>query len=163
MATIIADILSEKRVACRNNASSKKRALEWLSEMIADDCQDLTRAEIFDSFFARERLGSTGLGHGVAIPHGRLKSLSRPVGAFLHLKKGVDYDALDGQPVSLIFALLVPEDSSSEHLEILSLLAELLSNENVCRQLREAHDEQEILAVFSGWRSAGMGQVAGEH
>ena len=156
-------IISVGRIACRNNVSSKKRALEWLSEMIAEGLSGITKGEVFESFFNRERLGSTGLGHGVAIPHVRLQALNEPVAAFLQLKKGVDYDAIDAQPVTLIFALLVPEDSTSTHLNILAALAEMFNKESVCEQLRAAKSESEIMDILSSWQDTGFEHAAGEH
>ena len=159
----LTQIIRTGRIACRNNVSSKKRALEWLSEMIAEGLPGITKGEVFESFFNRERLGSTGLGHGVAIPHGRLQALNEPIAAFLQLKKGVDYDAVDDQPVTLIFALLVPEDSTSAHLNILSVLAEMFSKDSVCEQLRAAKSESEIMNILSSWQDTGLEHAAGEH
>ena len=161
--TDLTKIITLGRIACRNNVSSKKRALEWLSDLIAEEQSGITKNEVFESFFSRERLGSTGLGHGVAIPHGRIHDLDKPVAAFLQLKKGVEYDALDGQPVFLIFALLVPEEGSSEHLEILAALAEMFSDETVCDQLRSAKTESEIMAILGRWRGMDLEHAAGEH
>ena len=109
----LAELLTEKRVACVNRATSKKRVLELLSELLAADVPGLAAGEVFTSLCDRERIGGTGLGHGVAIPHGRLAGISRAVCAFLKLRKGVDYDAGDRQPVDLICGLVVPEESTS--------------------------------------------------
>lgn len=132
----IAEILTPSRIAGRVEISSKKGVLELLAKLIAEDTPDLTQTEIFDSLCARERLGSTGLGQGVAIPHGRLKGSKQTLGAFIQLRDGVDYDAVDQQPVDLLFALLVPEESTDEHLQILARLAEMFSDGELVRKLR---------------------------
>jgi nitrogen PTS system EIIA component len=140
----IEDILSPERVAARADITSKKSVLELLAELIAKDTPSISQAEIFDSLCARERLGSTGLGHGVAIPHGRLKGSQDTLGAFVQLQKGVDYDAVDQQPVDLLFALLVPEESTNEHLQILAQLAEMFSDSERLRKLRRAYSAEAL-------------------
>jgi len=132
----IAEILKPERIAIGTGISSKKGVLEELARLIAMDTPDLTQIEVFDSLCARERLGSTGLGHGVAIPHGRLKGGKHTLGAFIRLNDGIDYDAVDQQPVDLLFALLVPEESTDEHLQILARLAEMFSDTELVRKLR---------------------------
>ena len=144
----IVDLLSPNRVVVRPGASSKKRVLELLSEYLASATTGLTATEIFDTLIARERLGSTGLGHGVAIPHSRIAGINEALGAVLRLEQGVDYDALDGQPVDLLFALIVPEKSTEKHLEILSQLAEMFSNEQVLTRLRSADNAETLLRLF---------------
>lgn len=140
----IAEILTPARVALGAEVSSKKGVLEELANLIAADTPDLTQAEIFDSLCARERLGSTGLGHGVAIPHGRLKGGKQTLGAFMQLNEGIDYDAVDQQPVDLLFALLVPEESTDEHLQILARLAEMFSDTELVEQLRRANSSDNL-------------------
>lgn len=140
----IEDILSPERVAARADITSKKSVLELLAELIAEDTPSISQAEIFDSLCARERLGSTGLGHGVAIPHGRLKGSQDTLGAFVQLQQGVDYDAVDQQPVDLLFALLVPEESTNEHLQILAQLAEMFSDSERLRKLRRAYSAEAL-------------------
>jgi PTS system nitrogen regulatory IIA component len=141
----ISDILSADRVACRLNVSSKKGALEELAQMIASGAPALSSTEIFESLISRERLGSTGLGHGVAIPHGRLKNSDQTLGAFALLARAVDYDAIDQQPVDLLFALTVPQHSTDEHLEILARLAEMFSDAELVARLRS---ESTAAALF---------------
>jgi PTS system nitrogen regulatory IIA component len=100
----------------------------------------------------------------VAIPHGRLSSISRPVGAFLQLRHGVDYEAPDDEPVSLFFALLVPENTSGQHLEILAHLAELFSDEAICERLRGARERDELYRSLTMWKLSGDGNTSGvEH
>ena len=103
----ISDILTSERIICNVNLSSKKAALETLSGLIASASIQVNEQEVFNSLLSRERLGGTGLGNGIALPHGRLKDGLSTIAAFIKLKQGVDYDALDHQPVDLIFALLV--------------------------------------------------------
>lgn len=136
----INDLFHPARIACKQNCTSKKRSLEILSRLLADSTPDLTEGEIFDSMIGRERLGSTGLGKGVALPHGRIKGLTRPLGALLTLEQGIDFDAIDKQPVDLLFALLVPEESTEEHLQILAALAGLFSQPTLCQQIRSSED-----------------------
>lgn len=144
----IENILTPERIAARADVSSKKGVLELLAELIARDTPSITQTEIFDSLCARERLGSTGLGHGVAIPHGRLKGSQETLGAFVQLQKGVDYDAVDQQPVDLLFALMVPEESTNEHLQVLARLAEMFSDSERLRKLRRAHSEQVLFRLL---------------
>ena len=133
-------------------AGSKKRALELVSEMIADHVDQLIQVEIFDSLIGRERLGSTGMGHGVAIPHGRVKGIDKAIGAFIRLEQAVDFDAIDRLPVDLLFFLLVPEHYTDEHLQILSTLAEMFSDEPFCATLREAPDDPALYRLIIDWR-----------
>jgi PTS system nitrogen regulatory IIA component len=119
----LSEILAPNCIRLDADATSKKRVLETASELLADTEQNLSPRQVFDCLIAREKLGSTGLGHGVAIPHGRLAGLDRTIGVFLRVPKGVDFDAPDNQPVDLIFALLVPEDSTEEHLQVLANIA----------------------------------------
>ena len=144
----IADLLSPELIALETSASSKKRALEMLSEHLAKAIPTLNAAEIFDRLIARERLGSTGLGHGVAIPHARTNGIDKAIGAILKLQQGIDYDAVDQQPVDFLFALLVPENSTEQHLELLSQLAEMFSDEEVLKQLHAAETAESLLTIF---------------
>ncbi len=145
----VTNLLTPDRIACDVTASSKKRVLEYLSTLIADSSDTFIAAEIFDSLIARERLGSTGLGHGIAIPHGRVKSSEETIGAFIKLQQGIDYDAIDNQPVDLFFALLVPENSTDEHLQLLSQLATIFRDESLRQDLRESNSSEKILALIT--------------
>jgi PTS system nitrogen regulatory IIA component len=117
------DILTPERIRLDSDATSKKRVLESASRLLADSDNNLSPRAIFDCLIARERLGSTGLGHGVAIPHGRVAGLDKTIGVFIRVPKGVDFDAPDNEPVDLIFTLLVPEESTEEHLQVLANIA----------------------------------------
>lgn len=148
----LAEFLTEKRVGCVRHATSKKRALELLSELLTADVPGLTQAEVFTSLCERERLGGTDLGHAVAIPHGRLTNIEKAVCAFLKLGEGVDYDASDQRPVDLICGLVVPEASTSEHLEVLAALAEMFSDEAFCASMRATSDSHDLYHLLISWR-----------
>jgi len=149
----ITDLLIPERVTCCHDVGSKKRLLEHISELLADNSPELSPNEIFDALLNREKLGSTGLGKGVAIPHGRMASLQKPVCAFVKLDTPVDFDAADGQPVDLIFALLVPEDSTEEHLQVLSTIAEIFSNASISMALRQCDTDDCLLEHLSQWEA----------
>ncbi len=149
----ITDLITTQRVVCNEKSTSKKRILERLGELIADGQTDCSTRAIFDSLIGRERLGSTGLGHGVALPHGRLSQSRQAIGAFIKLEQGVDFDAIDQQPVDLIFALLVPEHFTDEHLKILSYLAEMFSDRVFCEQLRATDSDQILFQRIIHWPS----------
>lgn len=149
----ITDILVPERIACDSSESSKKRALEKLSDMIAgDESANLVAQDVVDSLLAREKLGSTSIGSGVAIPHGRLKNSDKTIAAFLQLHDGIDYDAMDNQSVDLLFALLVPEDSTDEHLQILAELAELFSHPELRAKLRQTTDSSQLCSLLTNWK-----------
>jgi len=150
----INEVFSPECVIAQKKIASKKRALEQLSDLLVIASPGLIQSEIFEGLVGRERLGSTGLGHGAAIPHGRLKSVERPVCAFLQLKTGVDFDAVDGQPVDLICALLVPEESTNEHLKLLAMLAEIFGDERFCEQLRAAQNDADLYQLLTQWQSS---------
>ncbi len=149
----ISDIISPDRVVCDFDATSKKRALEQLSDMIASDSSpSLLPKDVVESLIAREKLGSTGIGYGVAIPHGRVKNTDHAIAAFAKLHEGIDFDAADNQTVDLLFALLVPEDSTNEHLQLLAQLAEMFSDEDFRAKLRATKDRQAIYTLLSTWK-----------
>ena len=149
----LTDLLMTDRVSYRDDLGSKKRLLEYVSELLAGSSPELRQNEIFDALINREKLGSTGLGKGVAIPHGRIASLERPVCAFVRLATPVDFDATDGQPVDLIFTLLVPEDSTEEHLQVLSTIAEIFSNAGISMALRQCDTDSCLLEQLCQWEA----------
>lgn len=149
----ITNLLSPERVACRDDVGSKKRLLEQLGELLAGSSPGLSPHEIFDALLSREKLGSTGLGKGVAIPHGRMAGLDQPVCALIKLGTAVDFDTSDGQPVDLVFALLVPENSTEEHLQVLSTIAEIFSNPGICTALRACESGNCLLEQLHQWES----------
>ena len=140
----LSKILSPANTVNNAHADSKKGVLELISKLIAPNLPNIEYKEILASLINREKLGSTGVGHGVAIPHGRLKELAEPIGAFIHLQKAVDFEANDNQPVDLFFALLVPEKDDQEHLEILSEIAEKFSHKDFRNQLRHSKNNKEL-------------------
>jgi PTS system nitrogen regulatory IIA component len=146
------DLLAPSRVVAGAGVSSKKRLLDMLAGLLAEGADLPLERQVFDSLCSRERLGSTGLGHGVAIPHGRTAGLPAAVGAFLRLSEPIDFSALDGQPVDLVFALAVPEHFTNQHLLLLSQLAEMFSDTSFTRQLREARDSAALYALLADWQ-----------
>ncbi|GMR07955.1 MAG: PTS IIA-like nitrogen regulatory protein PtsN [Gammaproteobacteria bacterium] len=142
------DCLSIENVSFDAESGSKKRVLEMISDMLGHGNPQFSSSDIFDSLIAREKLGSTGIGHGVAIPHGRIKGFNTAVGAFVKLASGIDFDAIDGEPVDLVFVLLVPEESTEEHLQLLSSIAERVSDETFCQNLRGARTEDELMELL---------------
>jgi len=145
----IGEFITPDRIGYRLSAASKKRALELVSGLIAGGDDTLVETEVFDCLVARERLGSTGLGHGIAIPHGRLKTLKRITGAFVRLDRGVDFDAVDGEPVDIICALVVPPEAAEAHLHVLASLASLFSRAEMRERLRRAASASELYAVLT--------------
>lgn len=151
---LVSELLELERISCNAHAASKKRVLEQLSELLAGNQTELTQTQVFDSLLSRERLGSTGLGHGVAIPHGRVKNSDKTLLAMIKLDHGIDYDAIDNKPVDLLFALLVPEQSTDEHLQLLSQLAEMLSDAELVKQLRAATSSRNLLNTIHQWQQS---------
>ena len=149
----LASILPESQVLVGVEATSKKRAFEEAG-LLFENLHGLSRALVTDSLFARERLGSTGLGHGVAIPHGRIKGLKSPMAAVFQLAQPIGFDAPDEQPVCLLIFLLVPEAATQKHLEILSEIAELLSDADLRESIKSSADQQVLYRQIAGWHSA---------
>lgn len=147
----IAEILSPDRVVLGKTFTSKKKALEELAQLLSRGTPGVMAPDILASLANREKLGSTGLGHGVAIPHGRMPGVSDSVGAFVKLGHPLDYDAHDGQPIDLAFALLVPQGANETHLKHLATIAEMFSDEAFCKQLREASSESDLYQLFEGY------------
>ncbi len=126
---------------------SKKRVLEQIANLIGTDVPGLEKQEVFESLIAREKLGSTGFGNGIAIPHCRLKGCASPVSALLHLDAPIDFDAIDGAPVDLLFVLLVPEAATDAHLELLRQIASMLDRKDVRDRLRAADSSAALYQV----------------
>lgn len=140
----IENILTPGRSLVNVPGGSKKRVLEQIAKVLGQDLPDLDSQTIFESFIAREKLGSTGFGNGIAIPHCRMPGCTSPLSAVLRLDVPVDFDAIDGAPVDLLFVLLVPEAATDEHLELLRLIASMLDREDVRERLRRASTGQEL-------------------
>lgn len=144
---LLNNILTADQVLLDLDAGSKKRVFEQAG-MLFESRLGMARALIFDSLFAREKLGSTGLGQGIAIPHGRIKGLKHAAGALIRLATPIPFDSPDGRPVNLLFVLLVPEQATEEHLQILSELAQRFSDRNFRESLLAAADAQTVLTLF---------------
>lgn len=142
------EFINLNRIGCGLEIASKKRLLETLARLLASDHPRLDADVIFERLLERERLGSTGLGHGIGLPHARVKEVTESIGAFVSLTNGVDYDAVDGEPVDLAFALLVPETATEEHLQLLAQLAGRFSDPLTRKRLREAGSPAAILQFF---------------
>ena len=148
----LAQLLTPERTACQVPGLSKKRLFETLARIIREEQLSLSYDEVFSQLIARERLGSTGLGEGIAIPHCRIGNCSQPMGTLLTLSEPIDFDAPDNQPVDLVFALLVPEEAHQQHLETLASLARLFSQPDFCEALRNTKSADDLysLAVNAG-------------
>lgn len=149
----LSSILPETQVLVSVGATSKKRAFEEAG-LLFENLHGLSRALVTDSLFARERLGSTGLGHGVAIPHGRIKGLKSPMAAVFQLETPIGFDAPDEQPVNLLIFLLVPEAATQKHLEILSEIAELLSDASLRETIKSSSTAAQLYGLVANWQSA---------
>ncbi|MEO8119364.1 MAG: PTS sugar transporter subunit IIA [Rhodoferax sp.] len=149
----LASILPAAQVLVHVDATSKKRAFEEAG-LLFENLHGLSRSLVTDSLFSRERLGSTGLGHGVAIPHGRIKGLKAPMAAVLQLANPIGFDAPDEQAVSLLIFLLVPEAATQKHLEILSEIAEMLSDASLREKLAGSTDAADLHGLIANWQSA---------
>ncbi|HMW17122.1 MAG TPA: PTS IIA-like nitrogen regulatory protein PtsN [Accumulibacter sp.] len=144
----ISQLLPLENILLDLDASSKKRVFEHVG-LLFENYLGIARSTVFDSLFAREKLGSTGLGQGVAIPHGRIKGLKDATGAFIRLSSPVQFDSPDGKPVSLLFVLLVPEVATEQHLQILSELAQHFSDRTCREALAHATAPQEIRTLLA--------------
>ena len=159
--SLVAKLLSPSHVLIDLQASSKKRLFEQAG-LLFENQDGLGRSVVFESLFAREKLGSTGLGQGVAIPHGRIKGLKDALGAFIRLAQPVPFDAPDGNPVSLVFVLLVPEKATEKHLQILSELAQMFSDRPLRDALAQAPDAQALCELVARWQPDGKPDAAGQ-
>ena len=149
----LASILSPEQVLAHVEVTSKKRAFEEAG-LLFENLHGLSRALVTDSLFSRERLGSTGLGRGVAIPHGRIKGLKAPMAAVFQLANPIGFDAPDDVVVGLLIFLLVPEAATQKHLEILSEIAELLSDTVLRERMLASSDATQLHSLIAGWQSA---------
>jgi len=154
---LIAKLLPESNVVVDLDVSSKKRVFEQVG-LVFENNNSVARSEVFDSLFAREKLGSTGLGQGIAIPHGRIKGLREAVGAVVRTRQPIAFDAPDGQNVSIIFVLLVPDRATDMHLQILSELAQMFSEKPFREQLLAAPDAPELHRLITQWQAHATAQ-----
>jgi PTS system nitrogen regulatory IIA component len=155
--SLVAKLLPLPNVIVDLDVSSKKRVFERVGLLFENNHQ-IARSQVFDSLFAREKLGSTGLGQGVAIPHGRVKGLKEALGALVRMKQTIPFDAPDGQPVALIFVLLVPDRATDLHLQILSELAQMFSDKPFREQLLGAPGAKELHQLITKWQPHAAGQ-----
>jgi len=155
--SLVGKLLSASHVLVDLQASSKKRLFEQAG-LLFENHDGIARSQVFESLFARERLGSTGLGQGVAIPHGRIKGLKEALGAFIRLAQPVPFDAPDGAPVTLAFILLVPEKATEKHLQILSELAQMFSDRSLREAMSAAKDAAELHQLVTAWQPDASGQ-----
>ncbi|HWR78827.1 MAG TPA: PTS IIA-like nitrogen regulatory protein PtsN [Pseudomonas sp.] len=140
----IEQILTPGRSLVNVPGGSKKRVLEQIASLVARDLTGVDEQDIFESLIAREKLGSTGFGNGIAIPHCRLPGCTSPICAVLRLDTPVDFDAIDGAPVDLLFVLLVPEEATDAHLELLRQIASMLNRSEVRERLRQAQSSEQL-------------------
>ncbi|MBS3804584.1 MAG: PTS IIA-like nitrogen regulatory protein PtsN [Oleiphilaceae bacterium] len=144
----IETILSPELALCQVPGNSKKRILEFIASQVAAHYPELSGTRIFNNLVARERLGSTGIGQGIAIPHCRLQDCDRVIGTLVTLEDAIAFDAIDNQPVDILFALIVPKEATSEHLELLSQLAEKFNDRSFCDRLRQCQDNDSLYRVM---------------
>lgn len=144
----INEILTLERTLFGVPGGSKKRVLEYFSKFIVQQNPQLDTEEVFSKLIARERLGSTGIGDGVALPHCRISNCTEAVGTFIRLRDKIDFDAIDGQPVDLLFLLLVPEEANEAHLQTLALLAERFSDEELRKELRKTDETEQLYQLI---------------
>jgi PTS system nitrogen regulatory IIA component len=147
---LVSRLLPVNHVVLDLDVSSKKRLFEQIG-LLFENSRQIPRARVFDSLFDREKLGSTGLGYGVAIPHGRIKTLKEPVCAFVRTAAPIAFESPDGQPVNLVFAMLVPEHANEAHLELLSELAQMFSDASLRDALATTQDIQAAHRLITEW------------
>ena len=147
----IADILIPERTHCQVQVTNKKNVFKYFSQLLATGSDSLNSEEILAGLLEREELGSTGLGKGVAIPHARVTHCEGSLAAFLQLNQAIEFDALDNQPVDLLFALVVPTQATQEHLELLAQLAAMFSDASLREQLRHTQNCREKFNLLTQW------------
>lgn len=141
------DILSPERTYCSLEGVSKKRLLARISELMSENLDELEADEIFQALMAREQLGSTGLGNGIAIPHCRVALCKEITGALITLETPIEFDSIDAKPVDILFVLIVPEQQNDDHIKTLAGLAELFNDEDFCYTLRHTHDSEDLYNI----------------
>ncbi|UXM96422.1 PTS IIA-like nitrogen regulatory protein PtsN [Bartonella sp. HY329] len=144
----LSDLIAPEAIIPALKASSKKQLLQIMAERAAE-LTGLPERDIFDTILQREKLGSTAVGNGIAIPHGKLPDIDKIVGVFARLQNPVDFEALDDQPVDLVFLLLAPEGSGADHLKALSRIARLLRDSDMVNKLRNSHDSQALYSLLT--------------
>ncbi len=147
--SLIGEILDRGGIITGHQTTSKKRLLEQIADLFAEQLPAINAGKIFTTLIERENLGSTGIGNGIALPHGRIAGLDKVVGFFLRLQTALDFDAIDHLPVNMVFAILVPEDATEEHLKLLASLARLFRDEDTRQLLLETTDSSVIRNIFN--------------
>lgn len=155
--SLLSKLLPVANVILGLDVTSKKRVFEHIG-LLFENALGIGRSQVFDALLARERLGSTGLGHGIAIPHGRIKGLREAAGAFVRTSAPIPFEAPDGNPVQLVFVLLVPEKATDLHLQILSELAQMFSDKEMRAQLAALPDARDVQRLISEWEPHAPGQ-----
>lgn len=163
--TEIIELLDPQRISCKCKISSKKKALQTVAELLGslDEDDEVSEMDYLDALTAREKLGSTGLGHGVSLPHGRIKGLRSPFASLITLSEGIDYDAPDDERVDIVMGLVVPEHCNDEHLKILAALARAFSSETLRNELRSCENPEQLLNVLDRHRTAPAADTASGH
>ena len=146
---LLTGLLSISRIRFNVSAPSKKRMLEELAGLLSHNRSDLNSDTVFQVLNERERLGSTGIGYGIALPHGRLNGLNEPLAAVIRLRQALDFDSVDDGPIQLIVGLLVPANATEQHLNILASLAETFSNRELREAILSAHDAQTLFTLLT--------------
>ena len=141
-------IVSLDRTECAVQCNSKKRILEIIADIAAKQNENIDQATVLNSLMARERMGSTGIGNGIAIPHARMNVSDKAIAVLLQCQDPIEFDAIDNRPVDLLFALLVPSEQCKEHLKTLSCMAERLNDKQTLKQLRNAQSDQELYDIM---------------
>jgi nitrogen PTS system EIIA component len=147
----LAEILTPGRTACRIPGVSKKRLFETLAKIINQDQVSLPYSLVLSSLISREKLGSTGLGLGIAIPHCRIDNCTHAMGVLVTLEEAIDFDAPDSKPVDILFVLLVPQEAEQKHLDILASIAGLFSQDEFCSAIRSAKDTESLYSTAVNW------------
>ena len=150
-ASLLANVISPQTILLDQEVTSKKRAFEQIG-LVLENQLKVGRAQVFDSLFAREKLGSTALGHGVAVPHGRIKGLKGPVAVVMRPREPVPFDAPDGKPVQLLIALLFPQSATDIHLLLYSELAQMLSDAEMRGRLQTATCPETVYQLIRDWQ-----------
>ena len=160
MSNNLQQVLTASCIKLNEAVSSKKRALELIANLFANSTNELNQDEILDALATRENIGSTALEKGIALPHCRVANCQHPMSAIVTLKEGIDFDARDALPVTVLWALIVPEEATAEHLDLLAEIAGILSNEHTCTLIKSAQDPQSLYAgIFDSNQSEH--QIAG--
>ncbi len=146
---LLKNILQPSQVIYNSEINSKKQVLQQISNIFSEQAPWLKNKDIFNSLLERERIGSTAVGHGIAIPHCRLQDISKPVGTLLVLKNNIDFNSVDNQPVNIIFALMMPEKNHKLHLQLLGRIAEVLNQESIRTEISKIQDSSELFDIIN--------------